>query len=116
MEKRTKRYWFAVPDDAEHEIVVQSLAKELGIKIVPLKGGARYSNGPGFGDRVWRVNYERNRIEASFAKPCDMAKSLEAQGFRWVKHEGIWCAPNVQYFADLCTKLGMEQAEGVPRS
>lgn len=105
------KYILEVPDGSEE--IANALAKELGVELKPYTGGARSTCGSGFGDMVWRMNYASNRVEASFAKPCDTSKKLKAAGFRWHHRDGVWYAPNLQYFADVCEKCGLRQEASI---
>ena len=108
------KFWF----EAEDTAIAMSLAKELGVELHPL-GRARQKRfgrgcGPGFGDHIWRVNYELNRIEASFAKPCLESKILKANGFKWSAECGVWHAPNTQENASVCTEAAnLTQVESI---
>jgi hypothetical protein len=116
MNENMIKFWYEVsPDQAA--IVVSLLKSEAGIEAKPL--GARRSSrfgkscGPGFGDKVWRVNYADNVIEVSFARPCAESKLVKSLGFRWHHAKGVWFSPNEEKYADMLAGFQMKQIDPV---
>lgn len=107
---------FIIEIDEADKVLADSLAAELGIKLQPYEDPwTRVRRcGSGFGDMVWRVNYAKDRIEISFAKPCETSKLAKKCGFRWHNKDGVWFAPNLKAFADVCEALKLKQVDGVP--
>lgn len=109
------KFWFEI--DQSNRVLVESFAKEMGIELheMTARRWSRFSKpcGSGFGDHVWRVNYKKNGIEASFSKPCKESNELKRAGFRWSHNEGLWYARNEQSFANTCVNLGLRQVESV---
>ena len=116
-----KRYYFDVTEEQERNIalVFSMMKSEFGIEVNELKSrrSSRFSTpvGVGFGDCVWRVNYNADRIEASFARPCWQSKAVKSAGFKWNHECGIWYAENTQTNAEACGILKLVQVESIPK-
>ena len=114
-----KRYWFEIPKELEGSgcIVAKMLADEFGITVSELKGrrASRFSEpvGNGFGDKVWRVNYVSDQIEASFSRPCWQSKAVKQGGMKWNHIGGFWYGPNTQQTADMCNMLKLVQVDSI---
>lgn len=105
------RYWFEIEE--QNEIILNSFVKEIGIKLHKFseRPTSKYVRrcGSGFGNNVWRINYPKKRIEASFEKPCSRSKKLKEFGYRWDNKSGVWYSPNNEYFAECANSIGLER-------
>lgn len=113
-----KRFWFEIDSD-DYAIVASMLKNEFGIELNTLtsRTNKRFAlpAGAGFGDKVWRVNYADDCIEASFSKPCFQSKTLKGFGFKWCHERGVWIGDNDERCATACRIIKLVQVEGVPK-
>ena len=114
-----KRYWFEITpeQDKSINIIAAMFHNEFGINIQPFKQrrSSRFAEpvGAGFGDRVWRVNYLADQIEASFSHPCWQSKAVKQGGMKWNHQGGLWYGANTQQIADMCNMLKLTQVDAI---
>ena len=113
-----KRFMFEC-EDGQLDIIKSMMKSEFGIEIAEFRSrrNSRFAEpvGPGFGDKLWRVNYELNRIEASFGKPCFQSKALKTADFKWDHAAGLWYADNTEHYAEVCRLLKLVQTDSVAK-
>jgi len=114
-----KRKYVFECDDDKVEIVKSMMKSEFGIEVNELRRrkNSRFAEpvGPGFGDKLWRVNYEMDSIEASFSKPCWQSKALKAAGFVWCHGRGLWFSTNESKNEEVCNMLKLVQTDSVAK-
>lgn len=108
-----------VCEENQSNIIRSMMRSEFNIDIEESVSRRRYRSskpaGPGFGDKVWRVNYETNRVEASFARPCHQSRSLKAAGFMWDNGSGVWYRDNTGESASVCMLIKLVQVDPVDK-
>lgn len=94
-------------EDSQERRVREIMKSDFGIDIKRWRNGSsRYVVcGEGFGDRVWRVNEERKRVEASFSHSCYQSRALKKAGFEFECDTGVWHSPISEFSTGMCRLL-----------
>lgn len=107
------RFMFECEDSQERR-VREVMKSEFGIELKRWRNNSRLLIcGSGFGNKVWRVNYAKDRVEASFDHSCHQSRALEKAGFELESETGIWHSAHDEFSVGICRLLRLAEVDSV---